>query len=176
MRSSNTTAILCLCLAMLAIPAFGSDPELSAEARAVQEDVRKISSAVYKSDIDTTISFTHPGILELLGGEAKARETIAAAFAQFRTTGIKVESLDFPQAPDFVPGVTDDYVIVPTKTIMSANGQRVLSMNFQFGIRPKSGSKWTYMEGSRVTTEVLEALFPDFPVDYTFPAVSRERI
>ena len=73
-------------------------------------------------------------------------------------------------------GKLNDYVIVHTESIISANGIRARSVNFQFGIRPKGGQGWTYVEGSRLSSELLGALFPDFPSDYEFPALSRERL
>jgi hypothetical protein len=59
--------------------------------------------------------------------------------------------------------------------ILSLEGEQVESWNFQFGILRDGSQGWKYWEGSRINGQVLSSFFPDFPPDYRFPRVSRER-
>lgn len=142
--------------------AIASEVEPSREFSSVQDDVRRIVVAVYGSDVDATMSFTYPAIIAILGGESEARKRLAKAFAMVQSIELKLESFEFPSDPIFVAGEVNDYVIVPTRSIVSARGLRIRSVNFQFGVRSKRNGRGTYVEGSRVTRELLDAQFPDF--------------
>lgn len=150
----------------------------ASDAETVQRDVRTLMDAVHGGDVDTVLRLTHPRVVELQGGPASARGVIAAALAQLRGLGMKVETFAFTAPPAIVRGADQrTFAIVPTRQIMAfGNGQRVESVNFQFGVREREGAGWTYVEGSRLTPAVLGAWFPDFPPGYTLPAISRKKL
>jgi len=153
-----------------------SDGQFVGQVEVVQADARKMLGALYRSDANTLISYTYPPILAAMGGEPKVREGLEGMFTQLRASGLKLESLKFPRSPDFVACSSNDYVIVHTESVVSATGMKARSVNFQYGIRPKGSKRWTYVEGSRLTTQMLDTFFPDFPSGYEFPKVSRERL
>jgi hypothetical protein len=142
----------------------------------VQADARKMVIAVYQADIDTVIDYTHPKIIDMMGGMSQARSTLETAFSQFRSLNMKLESLSFPDAPTFLRTDVNDFVIVPTLSTIVANGQRVESLNYQFGNRKKGTTDWKYIEGSRINKENVRSFFPDFPADYEFPPFYRKKL
>ncbi len=142
----------------------------------VQEDVRKMVSAVYGADVETVLGYTHPKIIDLLGGRSQAKSALETAFSQFQSLGMKLESMTFPDDPTFLKTDTNHFVMVPTKSIVSANGQRIESLNYQFGIRQIGTTKWKYIEGSRINQQNVTTLFPDFPTDYEFPKFYRKKL
>lgn len=148
------------------------DPAL--EKRRIQSDVRKLATAVYSGDVDTILSYTHPIIINALGGETQAKTTLKLALIKQLGLGLKLESMKFPSEPTFLKSDLHLFAIVPTKSIMSAKGKRVESLNFQFGIRKHASKVWKYIEGSRITKQNISQMFPDFPKDYEFPKTSRK--
>lgn len=66
------------------------------DSEAVQREVRRLLQATYQADVDTVLSLTHPIVIQMLGGDQKARSTLAAAFTQLQTGGLSLESLGFP--------------------------------------------------------------------------------
>jgi hypothetical protein len=142
----------------------------------VQSDVRTLLAAVYDSDVDTVLGFTHPKIIERLGGPSKARVELNASLSKVNSVGMKVESLTFPDAPTFFKTDANECVIVPTLSIISANGQRIESLNYQLGSREIGTSKWVYIEGSRISQKNVRDFIPDFPTDYEFPKFYRKKL
>jgi len=149
---------------------------VSDETKVVQADIRKLSTAVYKADIDTVLKYTHPKIKKILGGEAKAKKTLDSQLKKFKSLGMKQVLFKFPAPPRFVDTSENHYVVIPTYTVMEVKGQRVESLNFQFGVKPIKGSAWTYIEGSRLNKKTLPALFPDFPDDFELPKFWRKKL
>jgi hypothetical protein len=148
----------------------------SANEEQVQSDVRKMIDAVYGAQTDVVLDYTHPKVIEMLGGRSQAKTTLDTAFSQLQSLNMKMETFEFPEAPTFLETEVNDFVIVPTKTVIVANGQRAESLNYQFGNRTKGTASWKYIEGSRVNKQNVRTLFPDFPPDYEFPAIYRKKI
>ena len=147
------------------------------ENEIVQTDVRTNLNAVYKGDVETVLGYTHPKIIEMMGGRTQAKTVLKHTLSRILATGIAVESLAFPEDPTFLKTETNHFVFVPTKSIVIANGQRVESLNYQFGIKAIGTSRWTYIEGSRINKLNVRTMFPDFPSDYDeFPEFYRKKL
>jgi hypothetical protein len=142
----------------------------------VHADVETLMKALYSGDLAAVIDYTHPLIIKGLGGHAKAQSTIEESMAPILERGIQVESLSFPEAPDFIVTDQEVYAIVPTHSVFEIGGKRVESLNFQFGVLNPDTEEWKYAEGSRINADNVRSLFPSFPSDYSFPEFYRKRL
>lgn len=142
----------------------------------VQEDVRRIGDALYKGNVERVVDYTYPPIIRMLGGPEKLEAQLKEVVARTQELGMRIESFTFPEDPTFLTTDRHHFAIVPTLTIMNARGQRVESLNFQFGIRERGSEDWKYLEGSRVNSRLLNALFRDFPSDFKFPEWYRRKL
>ncbi len=127
-----------------AATALADDP--AARIEVVQADVRKLQNAVFEGDLRTVIQFTHPKIIEELGGKEAAEEQMKEALSEAQMTGSELEVLTFPEDPTFFASPTHDFVFVPTLAVFKVNGLRIESLNFLLGApshcRPTA--KWSY--------------------------------
>src|SRR5262245_43243357 len=142
----------------------------------VQQDVKALNDALYGGDVDTVIRYTHPSVIAMLGGMQSAREMVQAAVQFIKSTGLRVESLTFPRPPDFLEAGGRRFAVIPTLSILSANRERLESLNFQLGVLEPNSTEWTYVEGSRLTKENVQVLFPGFPATYQFPPFYRKKL
>lgn len=147
-----------------------------AKVARVQKDVRRMVDAAYEGDVETIIDFTHPRILQMMGGVPSARQALEETFKKTSALGMKLDEMKFPTEPTFLRGSENEFVIVPTLSIVAANSQRAESLNYQFGARKIGSADWKYVEGSRVNKDNVNKFFPDFPKDYEFPQIYRKKI
>jgi hypothetical protein len=180
-----TLAMLSACGAEEAVDAAPSAPAEPApepvdswagQAAQVQADVHAMVVALYAGDVDTTLQFTYPAALEMLGGEAQARAMLEPFYAEMAARGVQLTSLTFPSPPTFLTAGANEHAIVPTLTVVRTGEQLVESLNFQFGARAAGETRWTYLEGSRVNQQSVRSFFPDFPADFEFPETYREQL
>lgn len=148
----------------------------ASEAELVENDVRTLQNAAFDGDVDVVLEYTHPKIIEMLGGREKAKEDFQPKVARHKSLGMKVDSLTFPNTPTFLKSDTNEFVVVPTLILVSANGQKVEALNYQVGTRKIGTSKWTYIEGSRLKQQNVRDFLPDFPADYEFPKFYRKKL
>jgi hypothetical protein len=163
-------------LAVLLLPVPDTLPA-ETESEIVQGNVKAMLEATYAGDVDRVLKYTHPRILELMGGQEASRAAITAALASITRLQLKVDNLTFPRSPKFFKGANHRYVFVPTLLVLSvAGGQKLESLNYQLGILDPGSSQWRYVEGSRVNQSNARQLFSDFPTDIEFPPLYRKKL
>ena len=168
-------------LVLLSIVAGCSAPGSAASSGAVlaeqvQRDVDLCVRAVYRGDVDTVLRFTHPMILEKLGGLDRVRADMEPIARQAVARKMSVESLTFPRSPDILQAGARRFAIVPTLIVIRAGDERMESLNYQLGVLEPDASGWKYVEGSRINSENVRDLFPDFPAGYQFPTIYRKKL
>lgn len=142
----------------------------------VQRIVEAGARAVYRGDVDAVLATSHPVVIRMLGGMDRARDTLKKTLEPILSIGMSIESFAFPRPPEFLDVGERRFVIVPTLTVLTANGARVESLNFQFGVLEPGALEWKFVEGSRLNDDNVHRLFPDFPPDYVFPEIYRKRL
>jgi hypothetical protein len=147
-----------------------------AETQAVQRDVERIIRAIYSGDVDLVMHSTYPGVIGLMGGADVARRSLEAIVAQVRKSGMTLESFSFPEPPEFFTAGGTRYVFVPTLSVVAVNGKRFESRNFQLGVLEAGATRWTYVEGSRLTPQNVHQLLPAFPSDRSLPPIHRKAL
>jgi len=176
LRQSLLAAGLLIALAAGAAAQPAAQAPIAEETNQVQGDVASLLRALYRGEVDVVLRYTHPEGIRAMGGPEAARSATEQAVRQMVSIGMRLESLSFPRAPDFIEGGGRRFVVVPTLSVLSANGQRVESLNFQLGALDPKTRAWTYVEGSRVNQENVRSLFPEFPSGYVFPEFYRKKL
>jgi hypothetical protein len=157
-----------------AASAVADDP--AAQIEVVQGDVRKLQNAVFEGDLKTVIQFTHPKIIEELGGQAAAEEQMKEALAESQSGGAELEALTFPEDPTFFASQTHAFVLIPTLAVFKVNGLHIESLNFLLGAKPLHATKWSYFQGSEIDEEEARGWFPDYPEGHPFPETRMRKL
>lgn len=165
-----------LCLAVVGCTKAPSVPPGEVLAEKVQRDVDAMVRALYSGDVAAVLDYTHPVIIDAIGGREKAMAAIGESMSPMLKRGLRIEALTFPRPPEFVEAGRDVFAIVPTLLVLDIGGQRVESLNYQFGVLDGDGEKWRYAEGSRIKAENVRSFFPSFPDGHRFPEIYRKKL
>jgi hypothetical protein len=149
---------------------------MTAWAETVQRDVESMLRALYAGDVATVVDHTAPVVLEGLGGRERALATIEQSMSAMSKQGLRLESFTFPRPPEFVETDLAVFAVVPTLIVVELRGQRIESLNYQFGVLYRGQERWRYAEGSRIKQDNVRSLFPSFPESYRFPEIYRKKI
>jgi len=147
------------------------------QAEQVRRDVTALVEAGYRGDVEAMLRFTHPALVERLGGSDAARAAMAKVLREAERVDVELESFSLPGAPEFLDGRERRFAIVRTLSVIRGkDGQRLESLNFLLGVREPDAEAWSYVEGSMLDKEKVRVLFPDFPEGYTLPAFHRRKL
>ena len=186
---SNTKAILLVCLFLAGVfgltqllaPRGKKEDYLNREApleiaEKLKSDVKKNMEASIQGDLDTIVGFTHPRIIELSGGEKRARIELSKMLAEMKTKGFNIESFEIPVSPTISQQRGTQYAIVSTLTKLTLKGQKMENLNFQLGIKKVSDKEWVYIDSSKIMQKEVLELFPEIPNALEFPQVYKKKI
>ncbi len=154
-------------LALLAASLLSAADDAAIEA--VHDDVNTLVLALEKEDFAAILDLTHPKIMEKAGGRPALEAALRTAYAQCKKIGMKIKMAEFPAPPTFHKGTQNEFVIVPTRTMIALMGKNIDSSQYQLGIRKIGEPKWAYVDGTTLTKELILLLFPDFPKDLELP-------
>ena len=167
---------LALLAALASAAACGRARELPPRAEmiaTVQADVEAMVEALYAGDFESVVAKTHPDVVRASGGAGPTLELLEGAMAPILARNPRVVTFGFPEDPEFVETRHSVYALVPTLSVIEMDGQRVESLNYQFGELDEFTGEWGYVEGSRVTPDNVRQLFRDFPADVELPETDR---
>jgi hypothetical protein len=151
--------------------------EVSAtEIAAVEADARKLNDAFYAGDFETVIRLRHAKVIEKSGGPEGAVEKMRELLTRSAERGVKVESFEIVSRPIFLKSTIREYVLVPTKKVLSNGTDRIEHVNFELGSREIGNPTWTYVDGAQLTSANITVLFPDFPADRRLLEVSSRKL
>jgi hypothetical protein len=165
--------LICFLVLLLTFQVWAVD---TTQIEKVKNDTTRNIKAVYAGDVATVLSYTHPVVIQSMGGKEQAKKTLTGVLSIFEEKNMKLVSLGFPEPPIFIEGNENELVLIPTLSVISVSEQLVESLNYQFGVRPKNSADWKYVEGSRITKENVRYFAPDFPDGIEFPKFYRKKI
>jgi hypothetical protein len=163
----RTLMLSLACLWLLSPLAAGND----AEVRAIYEQVQVILVAVEKRDSAGILDHAHPKLIEAAGGRAVMETALREAFEQWAKLGMKIKTTEFPSPPSFYKGAVNEFVIIPTHTVIAIVDKSVSSSGYQLGVRKIGETRWGYVDGATLTREQALLLFPDLPKNLKLPEV-----
>ena len=163
------------------IATAGDDP---AQAKQVQNDVRKYISSEYLGDVATFIKLTHATEVEMAGGIDAFELQHRNLARMLKAAGMRVEQIKFPSLPQFFEGKDGRrFVVVPT--LMTTAGidikgrvRRFVNKDFELGILDPGAGGWKYVGGHVGDKGVagIQARFSDFPSGVTLPPRTRMEV
>ena len=174
MRRGSMSAAGWIVTAALLLLAASPPARAESDEKRVQSDVRSMIEALYRGDAVTLLRFTHPQVIQAIGGSEAALAGTKRALERRKLIGVELESLEFPSEPELMKGQGREFAIVHTRIVLSSGGRRVESRGFQLGVKDPGASVWRYIEGSDIDDVKVQMMFPGFPVDYTFPGITRQ--
>ena len=166
---TKQTKILALCGAPLLLMLWH---DVLAQEDAVRADIESVVRSLYAGDVETALRYALPEVIEMNGGPDAFRQVVDETIQELSESGTKFESLSFPESASFYEGNGRRFVVVPTLLVVTMNGRRIESRNFQLGVLESQSDGWKYMEGARLApgrSSNLQQLFPDFPANVEFP-------
>ncbi len=76
----------------------------------------------------------------------------------------------------YVSGTQNDYVIVSTHANVVVGGRHFDYRSYELGIKPRSGGKWEYLDGTGITPQARSVFLSDLPADTSLPTVQKKEI
>jgi hypothetical protein len=150
--------IIALAVFLAAGPVFGATNDLR---QTVWHEAQKCADALLAGDYETVIGYTHPKIVELMGGKAPMLEILKRSTKDMAAKGYAIEKITINVPND--PKASNDllYVMIPETMILKAPGGKLTKENMMVGLSYDAGKKWVFIDADALTDPATKAALPE---------------
>ena len=153
---------------------------LSAIAFAQTEDhsgqIRKgagdVGAALLAGNYGTVLDLTYPAIVEIMGGREEALGVIEKQMTVIREKGISLTSYKVGDPSEIKAGGSELFAAIPTTLEMKAPQTKIVAHSYLVAVSSDQGKSWFYADGSNLTPELMNTVFPKFPKELKLPEKS----
>jgi len=143
-------------LASIATPALADET-----TDLIKQEAEKCTKALLAADTDEVVRYSHPRLIEKMGGKEAMVEKFKKGVEDMRAHGVIIEkgTIGEPEKP--VKADAWLVSLVPQTLVAKVQGNRVEKQTHIIGISEDGGKKWTFIDvGERSEAQLLE-VFPE---------------
>jgi hypothetical protein len=126
-----------------------------------------------EGDFERLADFTHPKVVELMGGREKMAEFVRKGMADMKTQGF--ETLSYTPAAEPTQVLREGrtlYAILPARLRMrTPDGVVFVSESFMIALSGDDGKNWKFVSGATADATRLKILMPEVADKLKLPAV-----
>lgn len=160
-----------LLMALIALTVlFINQPTFAGEFKEkIAAEARKAAEAVLKSDFKTTADYTHPKVIEEIGGREKMILVMEDGDKKMRADGMQFESVDIGQPAQISENGNIVSALVP-ETVYLKVPQGYLKTESQLvAVSENKGEQWYFIDAASLTTETLGDFLPELAGKISLP-------
>jgi hypothetical protein len=159
---------LLLCAALLSSPSARADDQ-KAILKACKTQAQLNSTATVKADWETTLRYTHPKLIERLGGRGAMLKYLRE---QMSTVNFKLISLTVSGPTKVSRFGNQLWAVVPQKGVFKVDRDTFEQATYMVGISENAGKDWWFLDGLGIQQLGLTPP-PDFKFPKTTPPVKK---
>lgn len=126
-------------------------------------------SAFSKQDYNTLLRYTHPKVLELMGGEEKGLTILNNAMEQLKSLNMIIKKAEIGSVVQILKTTDNIQCILPQMLEIEIGQVKAKSKNYLFGISYDGGRKWYFLDTSDRKEADLRSLIPEISKDLIIP-------
>ncbi|HUJ72894.1 MAG TPA: hypothetical protein VLZ30_11675 [Verrucomicrobiae bacterium] len=150
--------IIALAVLLATGPAFGATNDLR---QVVRNEAQRCADALLSGDYETVIGYTHPRIVELMGGKGPMLETLKRSTKDMAAKGVAVEkiAISVPDQPKTSGGLL--YAMIPETMTIKSPGGTTTKENMMVGLSYDAGKKWVFIDADALTDPATQKALPE---------------
>lgn len=149
---------------------FSQDKDLETLKASALKHAQATSKATLDGDYRTVLQYTHPGILEIMGGMDSALALLENTFAGMKEQGFSFEKAEVVSVSDIVFEQEEYRCYVECFNQMKFNGMRIKSKSYLLGIYNQEVDIWYFLEAKQLKNTLLaNEVLPDFETNLVIP-------
>jgi hypothetical protein len=146
------------------------EPPMS-PAAAAKRDANARNLAELTEDFDTFVRYTHPAVVQSLGGRDKFIGWLRKVSASRRAEGYRIVESSAAEPLQIVKAGDELHAVLPLKhvTVREKHGE-LHSPGYLLGVSDDGGRTWKFINGSALTEKDLRNLLPNYNRKLKLPA------
>jgi hypothetical protein len=146
------------------VAAFGQ-PDL----KKLKEQAEETGKAIVAGNYETIIKYTHPNLLNMMGGREAMLSMLKTSMEEVGKQGISIESITMGEPGSTVQAGDEIHCILPQTLIMKIGEARMRSEGHLLCISQDKGKNWFFLDVSGIDHTNIKTILPNYNFDLKFP-------
>lgn len=148
-----------------------SDEDKAAD-KIIDSITDKIGNCFKTEDYSFIVDNMYAPVVDKFGGKEKVMEACQAAVAELKAQQMDVITWHAVKPYSYYNGNFKKYAVVPYEMEMNYNGKKIKQTGYQLGIKTPDAN-WQFVNGDRLSPEIFQEFFPDFPSNVELPEMQQ---
>lgn len=158
-------------LFLLVSTTLAAQTEEELKAMAIK-DAKATSQATLDMDYKGIIKYTHPNIINAMGGSEKMEEILKQSFSgMLEEAGISIDKSDIGELLAIKKEEGEYRCLIENSIVMTLRVQkkRISKKSTLFGFYNETNKQWTFVEANKLGKGGSEQFFPNFKTSIEIP-------
>jgi len=141
------------------------------DKKIIKQQAEQLAAAMISNDYQTIANFTHPKVVELLGGRDKMISIIKNGNIEMMKQGISFDKTIIGRPLDQVVKAGNEiHCLVPQTVFMKVPKGKMKQESHLLAISKDNGVHWYFIDTVKLTDENVKSVLPNFNSDLRIPA------
>ena len=137
------------------------------------KQAEETSQSMLKEDHQKMAHFTHPTVVEQVGGRDRFIEMLTSLAATMKQKGVRFTAAKVSEPSEIIEKAGKLYAIVPSSLKLDVQGQRRSQASYLIAVSSDGGKNWKFLDGTgpRGDRSKVREILPDFPDALPLPKI-----
>jgi nitrate/TMAO reductase-like tetraheme cytochrome c subunit len=155
---------------MLSVAAIGKGQPNSNIPKVLNTQAEEMGKLLMAKKFKEFVKYTHPKVIEMIGGEQKMVLTLENGFKDLDKQGVKFLSVEIGEPSGIIRAQNELQAIVPQKIKMQLAKKVIVSESSLIAFSFNSGKDWKFVDANGKTNREVKSMFPTLSEKLIIPA------
>lgn len=135
----------------------------------IKEQAEQMASALLHGDYETMVKFTHPKVVELIGGRDKMISLLKNGTLEMQQQGISFESVIIGEPSSIVKAGEDLHCLIPQTIFMKVPKGKLKTESHLLAISKDKGIHWVFIDTVKLDKDNVKMVVPNYNPELQLP-------
>jgi hypothetical protein len=153
--------------------AEASPPRRLTREERCREAGRACGTAILSASDDRGLDCMADEVIAQFGGRPVLTAALAKVKAEMAADGVAIVGAEFDLPQQMAAGGNKLFAVVPQRVTMRLPNGHIRTHSYLLAISADDGQTWKFVDGAKLTREMLTSIFPAFPEALALPEVGK---
>ena len=139
----------------------------------IQEQGEKMAKSLIENDFNSFSNYTHPKIIEMIGGKEQLVKTLEKGMKEMRSEGIEFISITIGNPSQIYKIESELQCTVPQSIEMKVPDGRIVANSTLIAISNDNGKNWYFIDTEKKDIQTLKKIVPNLSEKLVIPPAKK---
>lgn len=154
---------------VLLLPACNTQPRPAEASSVIEAQANRMAQSLIKKDYKTFAEYTHPKVVEMMGGKEKMADIMDKNMSEMEAGGTHFAKITIGTPSKTITVGKELQCTVPQSVEMKVPNGKLTTESTLIGVSTDNGEHWTFMDTSGKDMKAVKETFPTISPELVIP-------